>query len=83
MKRYDSYKDSEIKWIDEIPFNWKKSRIRMVGELYGGLTGKSGNDFRSEDNPMNKPFIPFTNISNNTYISKDWLWTLYFRFFNF
>ena len=71
MKRYDSYKDSEIKWIDEIPFNWKKSRIRMVGELYGGLTGKSGNDFRSEDNPMNKPFIPFTNISNNTYISKD------------
>ena len=40
MKRYDSYKDSEIKWIDEIPFNWKKSRIRMVGDLYGGLTGK-------------------------------------------
>ena len=37
--------------------------------MYGGLTGKSGDDFRmDEDDPSNKPFIPFTNICNNTYI---------------
>jgi type I restriction enzyme S subunit len=37
--------------------------------MYGGLTGKSGDDFRKdEDDPSNKPFIPFTNICNNTYI---------------
>ena len=44
MKRYDSYKDSGVKWIGEIPSNWEKSRIRMVGDLYGGLTGKNYDD---------------------------------------
>lgn len=71
MEIYDSYKDSKIKWIDKIPSNWNKSRIRMVGDLYGGLTGKKGGDFNNEDNLSNKPFVPFTNIFNNTYISKD------------
>ena len=42
MKRYDSYKDSGVEWMNEIPSNWGKSRIRMVGNLYGGLTGKKG-----------------------------------------
>ncbi|MDB2567555.1 restriction endonuclease subunit S [Flavobacteriaceae bacterium] len=71
MKKYDLYKDSGVQWIKEIPCNWEKSRIRMVGDLYGGLTGKKGSDFNDEDNPSNKPFVPFTNIFNNTYISKD------------
>jgi type I restriction enzyme S subunit len=71
MKTYDSYKDSGVEWMNKIPSNWEKSRIRMVGDLYGGLTGKKGNDFNDEDNPSNKPFVPFTNIFNNTYISKD------------
>ena len=71
MKRYDSYKDSGVEWMNEIPSNWEKSRIRMVGDLYGGLTGKKGSDFNDEDNTSNKPFVPFTNIFNNTYISKD------------
>jgi len=71
MKKYDSYKDSGVPWINEIPSNWEKSRIRMVGDLFGGLTGKKGSDFNDEDNPSNKPFVPFTNIFNNTYISKN------------
>ena len=40
MNKYDSYKDSGFDWMNEIPSNWEKSRIRMVGDLYGGLTGK-------------------------------------------
>ena len=71
MERYDSYKDSGVDWMNKIPSNWEKSRIRMVGDLYGGLTGKKGSDFNDEDNSSNKPFVPFTNIFNNTYISKD------------
>ena len=71
MRKYDSYKDSGVEWMNKIPSNWEKSRIRMVGDLYGGLTGKKGSDFNDEDNPSNKPFVPFTNIFNNTYISKD------------
>jgi len=77
MKKYDSYKDSGVEWMNKIPSNWEKSRIRMVGDLYGGLTGKKGSDFNDEDNSSNKPFIPFTNIFNNTYISKD-----YFQYVN-
>jgi type I restriction enzyme, S subunit len=71
MKKYSSYKDSGVEWMSKIPKGWIKSRIRMVGDLYGGLTGKKGDDFNNEENPSNKPFIPFTNIFNNTYISKD------------
>jgi type I restriction enzyme, S subunit len=71
MKRYNSYKDSGVEWMNKIPSNWEKSRIRMVGDLYGGLTGKKGSDFNDEDNSSNKQFVPFTNIFNNTYISKD------------
>ena len=71
MDYYSSYKDSGVEWIQKIPLSWNKSRIRMVGKLYGGLTGKKGNDFNNDDNPFNKPFVPFTNIFNNTYISKN------------
>jgi type I restriction enzyme S subunit len=71
MDRYSSYKDSKVKWLDKIPDNWERSRIRMVGNLYGGLSGKKGDDFNREENLFNKPFVPFTNIFNNTYISKD------------
>lgn len=71
MKRYDSYKDSGVEWIGEIPSHWDGISLGKIGVLYGGLTGKSGDDFRSEDFHRNKPYIPFTNIFNNTYISKE------------
>lgn len=71
MKKYDSYKDSSVEWIGEIPNQWNRVQLRRIGELYGGLTGKSGDDFNSDINQNNKPYIPFTNIFNNTYISKD------------
>ena len=69
MKNYPSYKDSDVEWIGEIPSGWDVKKLRYIGDLYGGLTGKSGKDFNNEDNPHNKPFIPFTNIFNNVYIS--------------
>lgn len=72
MKKYPKYKDSGVEWIGKIPSQWEKKRIRNIGVMYGGLTGKSGDDFRrDEDDPSNRPFIPFTNICNNTYINKN------------
>ena len=72
MRRYPKYKDSGVEWIGEIPDGWDKKRIRNIGVMYGGLSGKSGDDFRrDEDDSTNKPFIPFTNICNNTYINKN------------
>ena len=64
-------KDSGVEWIGEIPSHWKGYRLRNLGGLYGGLTGKSGDDFKQDDHPMNRPYIPYTNIFRNTYISKE------------
>ena len=71
MNKYQSYKPSGIEWLEKIPEHWTSSRLKYLGDLYGGLTGKSGVDFNNDENSKNKPYIPFTNISNNTYISKD------------
>jgi type I restriction enzyme S subunit len=71
MRKYPNYKPSGIEWLEEIPEHWNISRLKYLGDLYGGLTGKSGVDFNNDENPKNKPYIPYTNIFNNTYISKD------------
>jgi type I restriction enzyme S subunit len=71
MKKYDTYKSSEIQWLDLVPDHWIKTRLKYLGKLYGGLTGKSGQDFKNEDNQKNRPYIPYTNIFNNTYISNE------------
>jgi type I restriction enzyme S subunit len=37
MKRYDSYKDSGVEWIGEIPKEWKTPRLKhSITESYGG-----------------------------------------------
>ena len=70
MKAYPSYRDSGVEWIGDIPSHWESIRLKYIGFLYGGLSGKSGKDFSQDDNPNSKPFIPFTNICDNTYISR-------------
>jgi len=62
-------KDSGIEWIGMIPKHWKVDRLKDLGYMYSGLTGKSGDDFRCEDDTITKPFIPFTNILYNTAVS--------------
>lgn len=61
-------KDSGIAWIGEIPKEWEVCRLKDVGFLYGGLTGKAGDDFSVEDEDSYALFIPFTNIFNNDFI---------------
>ena len=68
---YAQYKDSGINWIGAIPKHWKISRLRFLGSMFGGLTGKTGENFNQDGNPNNKPYIPYTNIFNNTYVSKN------------
>jgi type I restriction enzyme S subunit len=58
------------------PKNWFRYRLKDLGALYSGLSGKSGDDFNQDDNPDNKGFIPFTNIANNTYLKRDHLGTV-------
>jgi type I restriction enzyme, S subunit len=73
MNRYSKYKPSGINWIVEIPSHWEETKLKYIGYLYAGLTGKSGEDFKQTDNPQNKPFIPFTNIANNLKINPNQL----------
>lgn len=58
------------------PKRWLRYRLKDLGALYSGLSGKSGDDFNQDDNPDNKGFIPFTNIANNTYLKRDHLGTV-------
>lgn len=64
-------RDSGIEWIGEIPKDWETCRLKDIGSLYGGLTGKSGDDFNVEDSDSYAYFIPFTNIFNNSIIDSE------------
>lgn len=67
-------KDSEIGF--KVKENWVTYRLKDLGNLFSGLSGKSGDDFNQDDNINNKGFIPFTNIANNTYLKKNHLGTV-------
>ena len=34
MERYDSYKDSGVEWIGEIPSHWRKSKTNFLSSNY-------------------------------------------------
>lgn len=66
--------------VNELDFNTNSKyaihRLKDIGFLYSGLSGKAGDDFNQDDNPNNKGFIPFTNIANNTYLKANHLGTV-------
>ena len=67
-------KDVKLKKTEidiQVPKHWKRYRLKDIGNLFSGLSGKSGDDFRQDDHPDNKGYIPFTNIAANTYIADD------------
>lgn len=41
MQRYDSYKDSDIQWLGEIPSHWEVCKIKNVSQISSGSTPKS------------------------------------------
>lgn len=66
-----SLKDSGVDWIGMIPEHWERFRLKDLGYMYSGLTGKSGDDFRCDDETITKPYVPFTNVLNNTVVDND------------
>ena len=38
MNKYNSYKDSGVEWIGEIPSHWTKSKLKFVSEIVTGNT---------------------------------------------
>lgn len=49
-QRYDTYKDSGVQWLGEIPGHWEVLRIKNICECYGriGFRGYTTNDFVPE-----------------------------------
>lgn len=51
MKRYDSYKDSGVKWIGEIPSHWEVCRVKHRYSIVTGFTPDTKRlDFYDESN---------------------------------
>ena len=66
----------ESEFVFSVNAKWNRYRLKDLGFLYSGLSGKAGDDFNQDDNPNNKGFIPFTNIANNTYLKANHLGTV-------
>ncbi|VTU06765.1 type I restriction-modification system subunit S [Actinobacillus indolicus] len=71
MNRYESYKDSGVEWLGEVPSHWEVKKLKHIGYIYSGLTGKSGDDFSKEHKNGFKEFIPFTTICNFSQIKEE------------
>ena len=56
MKRYDSYTDSHVEWIGEIPSNWGTNRLKWISHIENSGTWGEDNEFT---NSVNVP-IPTT-----------------------
>jgi len=54
MKQYESYKDSGIEWIGDIPSHWKVGRLKHYNEV---LMGQSPNSEDYSDDPNSLPFL--------------------------
>ena len=81
MQRYDTYKDSGVKWLGEIPSHWEIISTKYIAKLY---TGNSLNDASKEKYSLfsddSYPYIASKDISlgtgtvdydNGLYIPKD------------
>ena len=81
MQRYDTYKDSGVKWLGEIPSHWEVISTKYIAKLY---TGNSLNDASKEKYSLfsddSYPYIASKDISlgtgtvdydNGLYIPKD------------
>jgi type I restriction enzyme, S subunit len=54
MKKYDSYKDSGVEWIGEIPSHWESWKISHAFNRIGsGTTPESGNPIYHENGTIN------------------------------
>ena len=60
MNRYDSYKDSGVEWIGEIPIGWYKSKIKYHFNLLSGFP------FNSEEITNEEREFPIIRIGNVT-----------------
>ena len=57
MKKYDSYKDSGVEWIGEIPSEWECLRLGMLGDF-----SSSGIDKKSKEDETPVRMVNYTDL---------------------
>lgn len=62
MKKYDSYKDSGVDWIGEVPIHWKVTKLKFIGNIICGGTPSTTNE---EYWTGNIPWIQSGKVQNN------------------
>lgn len=67
MKKYDTYKDSGIQWIGQVPEHWSVRKLKhIVSSIKSGGTPTSSNDsFYSEDG---FPWVAIGDMSSSSYV---------------
>lgn len=60
MKKYSTYKPSNLKWIENIPSDWKIKRLKDFGLLQNGVS--KGKEYFG----AGYPFVSYGNIYNDT-----------------
>ncbi|SUX26359.1 restriction endonuclease subunit S [Campylobacter upsaliensis] len=67
------FKNSGIEYLggggSKIPKHWEIKKLKYIGEIFGGVIGKTIKDFSKEYKPNFKPYITFTNVCNNAIIN--------------
>ncbi len=66
MRRYESYKDSGIDWLGEIPAHWELKRSKFVNKIYNGnsLNDNQKSKYQS-DNLQHLAYISSKDINLN------------------
>lgn len=66
MRRYESYKDSGIDWLGEIPAHWEVKRSKFVNKIYNGdsLNDNQKSKYQS-DNLQHLAYISSKDINLN------------------
>lgn len=44
MKRYETYKDSGIQWVGEIPSHWDSNKLKFFADISTGTTPSTANE---------------------------------------
>ena len=52
MNKYNSYKDSGVEWIGEIPSHWEKKKLKHIVDYVNGYSFKSGDFDREHEVPV-------------------------------
>ena len=65
---YQRYSLTDWESVPEVPGHWKLKKLKYIGRIFPGLTGKKGDDFDKEPKEGFSQFIPYTSIFGSTLV---------------